>query len=89
MPGVSGIELHAALQEVRPELLDRLLFCTGEVESAAVVGVRGGHELPRAGEAVRPAHAGDACRTTSPLACAEAAAHRELSRHGPARPQTD
>jgi CheY-like chemotaxis protein len=36
MPGFSGIELHAALSEMRPELLDRLLFCTGEVESAAV-----------------------------------------------------
>ncbi|MGH7618080.1 MAG: hybrid sensor histidine kinase/response regulator [Gemmatimonadaceae bacterium] len=36
MPGVSGIELHAALQEVRPDLIDRLLFCTGEVDSAAV-----------------------------------------------------
>ncbi|MEP6492686.1 MAG: ATP-binding protein [bacterium] len=36
MPRVSGIELHAALREVRPELLDRLLFCTGEAESPAV-----------------------------------------------------
>ena len=36
MPGVSGIELHAALQEVRPDLVDRVLFCTGEVDSAAV-----------------------------------------------------
>jgi signal transduction histidine kinase/ActR/RegA family two-component response regulator len=36
MPGFSGIELHAALSEMRPDLLDRLLFCTGEVESAAV-----------------------------------------------------
>jgi CheY-like chemotaxis protein len=36
MPGVSGIELHAALRDVRPEMLDRLLFCTGEVESPAV-----------------------------------------------------
>jgi PAS domain S-box-containing protein len=36
MPGVSGIELHAALAEMRPEMLDRLLFCTGEVESDAV-----------------------------------------------------
>jgi PAS domain S-box-containing protein len=36
MPGVSGIELHAALQEARPDLVDRLVFCTGEVDSAAV-----------------------------------------------------
>jgi CheY-like chemotaxis protein len=36
MPGFSGIELHAALSEMRPELLDRILFCTGEVDSAAV-----------------------------------------------------
>ncbi|HEY9228326.1 MAG TPA: ATP-binding protein [Gemmatimonadaceae bacterium] len=36
MPGFSGIELHAALTEMRPELLDRLLFCTGEVDSPAV-----------------------------------------------------
>ncbi|HEV8446935.1 MAG TPA: response regulator, partial [Gemmatimonadaceae bacterium] len=36
MPEVSGIELHAALQSVRPDLLDRLVFCTGEAESPAV-----------------------------------------------------
>ncbi len=36
MPGISGIDLHAAIQEVRPDLVDRLLFCTGEVDSAAV-----------------------------------------------------
>jgi PAS domain S-box-containing protein len=36
MPEMSGIELHAALKDARPELLDRLVFCTGEVESAAV-----------------------------------------------------
>lgn len=36
MPGCSGIELYSALRELRPELLDRLLFCTGEIESVAV-----------------------------------------------------
>lgn len=36
MPGFSGIELHAALSERRPDMLDRVLFCTGEVDSAAV-----------------------------------------------------
>jgi PAS domain S-box-containing protein len=36
MPGFSGIELHSALTKSRPELLDRLLFCTGEIESVAV-----------------------------------------------------
>jgi PAS domain S-box-containing protein len=36
MPGFSGIELYSALSKLRPELLDRLLFCTGEIESAAV-----------------------------------------------------
>ncbi|MGH9888515.1 MAG: hybrid sensor histidine kinase/response regulator, partial [bacterium] len=36
MPGFSGIELHAALSEMRPDMLDRILFCTGEVDSAAV-----------------------------------------------------
>ena len=36
MPGVSGIALHAALRKARPDLVDRLLFCTGEVDSAAV-----------------------------------------------------
>jgi PAS domain S-box-containing protein len=36
MAEMSGIELHAALQHARPDLLDRLVFCTGEVESAAV-----------------------------------------------------
>jgi two-component system NtrC family sensor kinase len=36
MPEMSGIELHAALQESRPDLLDRVVFCTGEAESAAV-----------------------------------------------------
>jgi PAS domain S-box-containing protein len=36
MPGVSGMELHAALREVRPDLVDRVLFCTGEVDSATV-----------------------------------------------------
>ena len=36
MPGFSGIELYSALREMRPELLDRLLFCTGEIESTAV-----------------------------------------------------
>ena len=36
MPGFSGIELYSALSEMRPELLDRLLFCTGEIESGAV-----------------------------------------------------
>lgn len=36
MPEVSGIELHAALRASRPEVLDRVLFCTGEVESPAV-----------------------------------------------------
>lgn len=36
MPGISGIELHAAVSEVHPELLERMLFCTGEVDSAAV-----------------------------------------------------
>ncbi len=36
MPNVSGIELHAALSAERPELLDRVIFCTGEVESPAV-----------------------------------------------------
>jgi len=36
MPGISGIDLHAAIRDVRPDLVDRLLFCTGEVDSAAV-----------------------------------------------------
>jgi len=36
MPGISGIELHAALQEMRPDMVDRVLFCTGEVDSPAV-----------------------------------------------------
>ena len=36
MPDFSGIELHAALTEMRPELVDRLLFCTGDVDSPAV-----------------------------------------------------
>jgi PAS domain S-box-containing protein len=36
MPAVSGIELHAALNAARPDLLDRVVFCTGEVESPAV-----------------------------------------------------
>ncbi len=36
MPEMSGIELHAALQHSRPDLLDRVVFCTGEVESDAV-----------------------------------------------------
>jgi PAS domain S-box-containing protein len=36
MPDVSGIQLHAALQTLRPDLLDRMVFCTGEVESPAV-----------------------------------------------------
>ncbi len=36
MPHVSGIELHAALAHARPELLSRLVFCTGEAESGAV-----------------------------------------------------
>ena len=52
MPGVSGIELHAALRDVRPDMLDRLLFCTGEVESPAVSAFHGEDELPRADEAV-------------------------------------
>jgi signal transduction histidine kinase/ActR/RegA family two-component response regulator len=36
MPRLSGIELHAALRDARPEVLDRLLFCTGDAESPAV-----------------------------------------------------
>ena len=36
MPQVSGIELHAALKQMRPDLLARVVFCTGEVESASV-----------------------------------------------------
>jgi CheY-like chemotaxis protein len=36
MPTVSGIELHAALNAARPDLLGRLVFCTGEVESPTV-----------------------------------------------------
>jgi PAS domain S-box-containing protein len=36
MPEVSGIQLHAALQSQRPDVLDRMVFCTGEVESPAV-----------------------------------------------------
>jgi PAS domain S-box-containing protein len=36
MPAMSGIELHTALQDARPELLDRVVFCTGEVQSDAV-----------------------------------------------------
>ena len=36
MPEVSGIELHAALNTLRPEMLDRLVFCTGEMQSAPV-----------------------------------------------------
>jgi PAS domain S-box-containing protein len=36
MPGVSGIDLHAALQAQRPDMLDRVVFCTGEMQSAAV-----------------------------------------------------
>ena len=36
MPGFSGIELHAALRQMRPDMLDHLLFCTGEVDSPAV-----------------------------------------------------
>lgn len=33
MPGLSGIELHDRLMELRPELLDRLVFSTGDVAS--------------------------------------------------------
>jgi CheY-like chemotaxis protein len=36
MPELSGIELHAALEAQRPEMLDRVVFCTGEMQSAAV-----------------------------------------------------
>ncbi len=36
MPDLSGIELHAHLRQSRPELLDRLLLCTGEAESARI-----------------------------------------------------
>jgi PAS domain S-box-containing protein len=36
MPEVSGIELHAALEAFRPDILDRFVFCTGEMQSAAV-----------------------------------------------------
>jgi len=36
MPRVSGIELHAALRANRPEMLNRLVFCTGEAQSPAV-----------------------------------------------------
>jgi PAS domain S-box-containing protein len=36
MPELSGIELHAALEAQRPEILDRVVFCTGEMQSAAV-----------------------------------------------------
>jgi PAS domain S-box-containing protein len=36
MPEVSGIDLHAALHTQRPEVLDRVVFCTGETQSAAV-----------------------------------------------------
>lgn len=34
MPGMSGVELHRRLEESRPELLDRLIFVTGDVVSA-------------------------------------------------------
>jgi DNA-binding NtrC family response regulator len=33
MPGMSGMELHDQLAEHRPELLDRLIFSTGDVAS--------------------------------------------------------
>jgi CheY-like chemotaxis protein len=34
MPGMSGIELHRRLETERPELLERLLFSTGDTASA-------------------------------------------------------
>ena len=33
MPGLSGIELHDRLARLRPELLERLVFSTGDVAS--------------------------------------------------------
>ena len=33
MPGISGIELHAQLATARPELLDRLVFSSGDLAS--------------------------------------------------------
>ena len=33
MPGLSGIELHARIARERPELLDRLIFSTGDLVS--------------------------------------------------------
>ena len=33
MPGMSGMALHDELAKVRPELLDRLVFSTGDVAS--------------------------------------------------------
>jgi PAS domain S-box-containing protein len=36
MPEVSGIELYTALQTLRPEILSRVVFCTGEMQSPAV-----------------------------------------------------
>jgi two-component system NtrC family sensor kinase len=36
MPELSGIELHAALEALRPDILGRLVFCTGEMQSEAV-----------------------------------------------------
>jgi PAS domain S-box-containing protein len=41
MPNMSGIELHAALLEKRPEMLDRLVFCTGDMQSPVVIDFAG------------------------------------------------
>jgi len=36
MPNVSGIELYDALHDLRPDILDRVVFCTGEMQSPAI-----------------------------------------------------
>ncbi|MEP7344866.1 MAG: response regulator [Gemmatimonadaceae bacterium] len=36
MPGINGIDLHHRLAKVRPEILDRLIFSTGDVVSEEV-----------------------------------------------------
>jgi DNA-binding response OmpR family regulator len=36
MPGVNGIDLHDRLAELRPDILDRVIFSTGDVVSEEV-----------------------------------------------------
>lgn len=45
MPGMSGSQLHERLKKDRPELIDRLVFTTGDdVASPPVGSVLGSHE---------------------------------------------